>query len=79
MIDHQNRFYGVFGKRGVRPTSCFLSDQKISILAKVIAGQRSAPIFFFSKNTIKPILMVDHIETPLPPCNDFINAYDWDK
>ena len=44
MVDHQNRFYGVFGKRGVRPTSCFLSDQKILILAKVIAGQRSAPM-----------------------------------
>ena len=44
MIDHQNRFYGVFWKRGVRPTSCFLPDQKISILAEVIAGQRSAPM-----------------------------------
>ena len=42
MIDHQNRFYGLFSKRGVRPTSCFLPDQKISILAEVIAGQRSA-------------------------------------
>ena len=44
MIDHQNKFYAVFWKRGVRPTSCFLPDQKILILAKVIAGQRSAPM-----------------------------------
>ena len=44
MIDHQNKFYAVFWKRGVRPTSCFLPDQKISFLAEVIAGQRSAPM-----------------------------------
>ena len=42
MTDHENRFYGVFWLRRVRSISCFLPHQKILILAKVIAGQRSA-------------------------------------
>ena len=41
LIDHQNRFYGVFRKREVRSTSCFLPHQKILILDEVIAGQSS--------------------------------------
>ena len=44
MINHRNRFYGVFWKRGVRSTSCFLPDKKILILAEVIVGQRSVPM-----------------------------------
>ena len=44
MTDHQNRFYGVFWKRKTRSTSCFLPHQKMLIVAKVIAGQRSAPV-----------------------------------
>ena len=44
MIGHQNMFYGVFWKRGVRSASCFLPHQKILILAAVIAGKRSAPM-----------------------------------
>ena len=44
MTDHENQFYGVFWKGRTRSTSCFLPDQKILIVAKVIAGQRSAPV-----------------------------------
>ena len=42
VMDHQNWFYDVFWKRRVRGTSCFLPHQKILILAKVMAGWRSA-------------------------------------
>ena len=54
MISHQNRFYGVFWKRGMRSTSCFLSHQKILILAKVIVGQRSASM---SNSIVQAIFM----------------------
>ena len=37
-----NWFYSVFWKRRVKSISCFLSHQKILILAKVITDQRSA-------------------------------------
>jgi hypothetical protein len=43
MMNHQNWFCDVFGKRRVRDTSCFLPHQKILIVAKVMAGWRSAP------------------------------------
>ena len=42
LMDHQNRFYGVFWKKRVIPTSCFLPHQKILFLAKVTPGRRSA-------------------------------------
>lgn len=38
VTDHQNEFYGVLLKMGLRSFSNFLPYQKISILAKVIAG-----------------------------------------
>ena len=40
MLHHGNWFNGVFSQRKSRTINCFLLSQKMSILAKIIAGIR---------------------------------------
>ena len=66
MTDQENRFYGLFWKGRTRSTSGFLPHLKILIVAKVIAGKRSAPVCISIVRTIfkRDLPQITIFETP---------------